>query len=170
MQRFKEETWQEEEKRAAAVAAREDAERRVAELEDAFNQKLEVAEAEAAAQSEAAGAAEASREEAEALMANTEAMGSGGGGGGQEPGEESDGEGSFAEMAGLLERESLIASDALDRAEGAEAELLQLRHQLVGSTTLFGRIQSNRTHRSTKAFVEMAGPAGAGEPHCQRHA
>ncbi len=31
----------------------------------------------------------------------------------------------------LLEQESLIASDALDRAEAAEAELLQLRHQLV---------------------------------------
>jgi hypothetical protein len=32
----------------------------------------------------------------------------------------------------MLEQESLIASEALDRAEAAEAELLQLRHQLVG--------------------------------------
>jgi hypothetical protein len=31
----------------------------------------------------------------------------------------------------MLEQESLIASEALDRAESAEAELLQLRHQLV---------------------------------------
>lgn len=62
------------------------------------------------------------------------------------------------DIAAMLEQESIIASEALDRAESAEAQVLNLRSQLVGYVTLAPfapRIASTDFEHGVERFISL---------------